>query len=433
MRMRKLFYILVACLVLLVIPLGSAGAKNSNDGCTVVEYEALKNKLFQTVASERGTFGVYLIDLKSGKTMGINPLEPFHAASTFKLPLNAYLFKNITDGQVDPNLNLVYQSKHYEGGTGRLQYDPVGSSYNIETLSKYSIIYSDNVATNILLSYLGKPNVKDYMRSIGGLVVDNQKNITCPKDMAEYMKYLLALAGENQEYNRLLAYMENTIYNDRIPKLLPQNVKVAHKIGNWPPTGTYNDVGYVEHPSNPYIIAIYSKDTEDVNSAFQVIQKISRVVYDYQTSLVTIKLLVNGQPIQTGVPMVLKHNTVLIPLRDLAEVLAVNVQWNGNGKEVILARPDTEVRFEVGGLNAQLNGTILTLNAPVELIDNRVMVPLRTLCEIMGAKVSWDNNTDTVSVDTIADNSYGNVGPVKEDPLALSSLKKTCKTHTLTL
>jgi len=426
--MRKLFNILVALLILLMIPLGSAGAENIDDTYTASEYAPLKKDLQQTIAGEKGTFGVYLIDLQSAKTMGINPLEPFHAASTFKLPLNIYLVNNITAGQVDPNLNLVYRTEHYEGGTGRLQKDPVGSSYSIETLAKYSIIYSDNVATNMLIAYLGKPNVKDYMRSIGGLVVDDQKNITCPKDMAEYMNYLLALSGENQEYNRLLDYLGHTIYNDRIPKLLPKNIKIAHKIGNWPPTSTYNDVGYVEHPINPYIIAIYSKNTGDVDAAFQVIQQISRVVYDYQTGLVMIKLLVNGQPVQTEVPVVLKNNAVLIPLRDLAEVLAVKVQWNASMKEVVLSKPDQEVKFTVGELNAQLNNSRTTLTAPAELIDNRVMVPLRTLSEIMGATVAWDSNTHTASVNTIAKHTPDNLAPVPEDPSPLNSLKETSRT-----
>ncbi len=78
-------------------------------------------------------------------------------------------------GEADPAQKLVYRKEHYEGGTGRLQHSPPGTSYTIEILSKYSILYSDNIATNILLSFLGKKNVKDFMRESGGLVVDDSK------------------------------------------------------------------------------------------------------------------------------------------------------------------------------------------------------------------------------------------------------------------
>ncbi|WP_066637377.1 serine hydrolase [Desulfolucanica intricata] len=296
---------------------------------TAVEYHELKNKLEQMLKQEQGTYGVFVIDLKSGRALGVNPLEPFHAASTFKLPLNVYLYKKIAQGEVDPQNMLVYESSHYEGGTGQLQYKPVGSSFDIETLSKYSIVYSDNVATNMLLTYLGKQNVKNYMRAAGGLVVEDNKNITCPRDMALYMKELLDFNAEQPAVtSKLIDHLENTVYNDRISKLLPDNIKVAHKVGNWPPTGTYNDVGYVQHPENPYIIAVFSKNTPGINSAFGVIQRVSKTVYDYQSNnFAVINPVFDGKTLESGIPAVLESGKVLATVRAVAEALEAVVQW----------------------------------------------------------------------------------------------------------
>ena len=40
----------------------------------------------------------------------------------------------------------------------------------------------------------------------------------------------------------------------------------------------------------------------------------------------------------------------------------------------------------------------LTFDVPPQLINNRTMVPLRTIFEAMGAKVDWDDSTQTASI-----------------------------------
>jgi len=147
------------------------------------------------------------------------------------------------------------------------------------------------------LDRVGRKNTKEYMRRMGGRVVDDVENVTCPIDMALYMARALAFERESPRLGgQLMNYLFNTVYNQRIPASLPKGVRVAHKIGNWPFTGTFNDVGYVEHPVNPYIIAILSKNTPGREKAFQVIRRISREVYDYQTDpFYCAEVLLNGK------------------------------------------------------------------------------------------------------------------------------------------
>lgn len=398
-KMKKAVMILVLLLAFSLSLASVAGAAEVNFKETAVEYSELKSQLGQMLKNQKGTYGVFVIDLNSGKTLGINSQEHFHAASTFKLPMNIYLYKKIAEGSVNPKTMLVYKQAHYEGGTGKLQYKPVGSSFSIDMLSKYSIIYSDNVATNMLLSYLGKVNVKDYMRSMGGVVVENNQNITCPQDMALYMYKLLEFAGKQPLLaNQLIDKLENTIYNERIPKLLPRNIKVAHKIGNWPPTGTYNDVGYVQHPENPYIIAVFSKGTSGSAAAYNVIQRVSKAVYDYQSKLVNINLIINGRLLDAGASPVLVNNSVLVPLRIVSEALQAEVKWDGAAKTVNISKPGQEIELKIGEPNASINGVQKTLVMPAKIINNTTMVPLRFISETLGAVVEWDSESKTVKI-----------------------------------
>lgn len=394
----RVFTCFLTAVTFLVVS-SAAGAEVTDSVTCTASYNHLLAQLTRELSFEKGTYGVYLIDLKSGQVLGINHREEFHAASTFKLPMNLFLYEQVAAGKIDPGTKLTYLKRHREGGTGILQYKPVGSTYSIAELSVYSIVYSDNVATNILLSYLGRTNVKDYMRNIGGTVVDDDRNVTCPEDMANYMNCLLKFAAEHPEHgNLLIHYLANTVYNERLPKPLPASVKVAHKIGNWPYTGTYNDVGYVEHPENPYIIAVFSKNTESRERAFAVIRKISGMVYDYQSSLRHIRILLNGKELGNDIPPLMENGRLLVPLRNIAEPLGAEVSWDGTNKTAAVARAGVSLTVQIGSEGAVVNGQETTLSVPAKLLGGRTMVPLRFVSEAFGARVEWDGENHLVNI-----------------------------------
>lgn len=363
-----------------------------------VSYRSLEKEITDLIAQERGTYGVYVIDLTTRQVCGVNEDTVFHAASTFKLPLNLYLFQQIANGQINPQTKLTYSSKHYEGGTGILQYKNYGTSYTIQELAKYSIVYSDNVATNMLLGRLGNPNVKKLMRNAGGIVVNNSANTTCPRDMAIYMNALVEFNKEHPDQGAiLLNHLKNTVFNDRIPTLLPPGTGVAHKTGDWPASGSYHDVGLVDHPGHPYIIALFSKNVSGSAHAYQVLQRLSRLVYDAQSGLTEAELVVNGQSLTPDIPSILTNDTVYLPLRSLADSMNVEVSWDAQENcvhvqgehDVVLYPAQTEMLWD---------NTVRYSNLPPEIIAGRFMIPLETIAEMFAASVTLDTTTNTVYV-----------------------------------
>jgi hypothetical protein len=63
---------------------------------------------------------------------------------------------------------------------------------------------------------------------------------------------------------------------------------------------------------------------------------------------------------------------------------------------------NVEVFFQ--RVNIAINGQQATLNKDSILYEGSVYVPLRSLSEMLGAQVGWDNETGTVSLDFINDN-----------------------------
>lgn len=226
-----------------------------------------------------GRYGVTFIDLATGEMVNVNDQVEYIAASTSKLPVNVYLFKNIEAGKVSLDDKLVYKQEDFEAGTGIIQQSAFGTEYTVRETSKLSIRKSDNCGVNMLIRLDGIENVRQYMMGLGGKVLYDKRHRSCPYDMALIAQDLYKLYLNNEDvYGELINNLENTDWHDRIDAKLPESVKVAHKIGNQ--TRTANDVGIV-FASHPYILSIMSEDV-DPGAAYGYIAELSRQIYDFE-------------------------------------------------------------------------------------------------------------------------------------------------------
>jgi len=254
-----------------------------NEDYPKLDIPELRNKIIRFIEDKNGFYGIYFKGLYSKSEFGINATEEFIAASTIKIPLNLLIYSQIAQGLLDPDKELEYREEFYEGGSGRIQFEKPGTKFTVRELAKLSIVVSDNIATNMLLDMVDRKKFKDYLRSLGGQVVDDIKNVSCPVDMGLYLELLYDFCMNNKELgDELLHNLENTVFNDRLPKYLPEGIRVAHKIGNQ--YQTYHDVGIVFAKREPYIICVMSKGAKE-QEAYETIALISKMVYDFVEGL----------------------------------------------------------------------------------------------------------------------------------------------------
>lgn len=239
--------------------------------------DKLKIGIGNYIKNYKGQYGVYYYNLASSEEFGINDEDEYTSASTLKIPINLYLYSRIKSGAVKPEATLTYLKEDYESGTGTIQYEKYGTKYSIKELSRLSIEYSDNVAADMLVRFLGIQNIKNYMRQVGGKVVVDGQDLSSPKDMGLYMKLVYKFyQNEGALGNELMDNLLNTQFNDRLSAPLPKSVKVAHKIGTQ--VHVVNDVGIV-FADKPYIISIMSKDVNE-DEAPDVIANVSKMIYE---------------------------------------------------------------------------------------------------------------------------------------------------------
>ncbi|HEY5341278.1 MAG TPA: copper amine oxidase N-terminal domain-containing protein [Candidatus Aquilonibacter sp.] len=84
-----------------------------------------------------------------------------------------------------------------------------------------------------------------------------------------------------------------------------------------------------------------------------------------------------------------KNGTVLIPLRSMFEQMGATVSYDAASKTVTVTKPGSEVKVTVGKPEVVINGESRPLDVPPMMWHGSVLVPVRVISEGMGAYVLW--------------------------------------------
>jgi len=98
------------------------------------------------------------------------------------------------------------------------------------------------------------------------------------------------------------------------------------------------------------------------------------------------------------------NGRTLVPVRFVAESLGAKVGWESKTQTVPISRGDQSIVLTIDQNIVQVNGKVVTLDTKAILSGGRTVVPLRFVSEVLGAKVEWDNPTETVFIQTHEEN-----------------------------
>jgi beta-lactamase class A len=235
----------------------------------------LEDKLRQISSTHPGSYGVVVHDPSSGQTVSLNSNKTFAAASLAKLPVLLTLYEGAARGEIDLNEKITLRPEDVAAyGSGVLQNHPPGETMTLRECAEYLIKESDNTAWVMLEKRLGKKRIRAEIAALGASNTDYKSNTTTPNDI---LLILQAIADPTFTTPKLSAemldIMTNTAYEDRLPKPLPTDTRVAHKIGSY--TDTFSDAGVVfpkNSEVNNYFVVVMSSETseEDARSAIRM-------------------------------------------------------------------------------------------------------------------------------------------------------------------
>jgi len=105
-------------------------------------------------------------------------------------------------------------------------------------------------------------------------------------------------------------------------------------------------------------------------------------------------VLVDEQAIINDVAPVIHNDRTLVPIRVITEALGGQVAWNEAAKEVTLTVNGKEIKMTIGKVLEKYGV------APV-IIGGRTFVPVRFVADELGAVITWDDATKTVTIQAV--------------------------------
>ena len=111
-----------------------------------------------------------------------------------------------------------------------------------------------------------------------------------------------------------------------------------------------------------------------------------------------ITVTVNDEVLSFDVmPQIIDDRTVM-PMRAIFEALGADVSWDGETRTVTAVKDDTTIKMTIGSNVMYVNDMPIELDVAPLIIDERTLVPGRAVAESLGADVSWDGETRTVII-----------------------------------
>ena len=237
----------------------------------------IEKDLRRLVAQVKGVYGICIVDLGRGDSLGINKSEVFPAASLMKLPLIYSFYQQVELGKIDLDEQYSLEEEDKVEGTGSVYQQPAGTVYTLHDLVVLLGKQSDNTAQNVLAEILGKEEIQAAITDLGMKQTSYANLETSPQDVAIFWQKLatgqILTPVHCQE---ILDSLTDTIFEEQIPAGLPKGIKVAHKMGV--DEGILHDGGIV-FADQPFVLVVMSKNV-NISEAKELFLEITKLVWE---------------------------------------------------------------------------------------------------------------------------------------------------------
>lgn len=111
-----------------------------------------------------------------------------------------------------------------------------------------------------------------------------------------------------------------------------------------------------------------------------------------------IRICLNNNQINLSGKAVMENGRVLVPMRSIFEAIGASVNWDAKNNLITSVKGDTKIALQIGNKNMGLNGKLIALDAAPKIELGRTLVPVRVISESFGYKVNWDSNNKIVNI-----------------------------------
>ena len=264
-----------------------------------------------SAGSKARAIAVAVHDFQSGLRFSLRGDRWFHAASTIKVAVLLAIFRAGDEGRVHLDDSLHVRNRFISAADGSPfhlspdsdampeLYQLVGRTAKISTLAEGMIAASSNLATNLLLDFMGVEYARKVLRDaqVDGVelrrgVEDyaaHERGINNEVTADGLVSLLSAVRGDflrNESKEQAIRILLEQRFNSMIPAGLPAHAAVAHKTGEI--STACHDMGIVYLPERePYIAVILTEFDSEGNGRREIVATISVAIY---------RLIVGAEP-----------------------------------------------------------------------------------------------------------------------------------------
>ncbi|TXK83527.1 phosphate/phosphite/phosphonate ABC transporter substrate-binding protein [Paenibacillus sp. N3.4] len=114
-------------------------------------------------------------------------------------------------------------------------------------------------------------------------------------------------------------------------------------------------------------------------------------------------ILIDNQTLNFEVPPVNNKGTIMVPMRAVFEELHANVTWHEEDQKVTAEKEGISIVLILGSPFAYINDRAVVLSSSPYVSKENAMVPVRFISEAFGAKVTWNQMNQRVTITTKQD------------------------------
>ncbi|MDF2679504.1 MAG: copper amine oxidase [Brevibacillus sp.] len=114
-----------------------------------------------------------------------------------------------------------------------------------------------------------------------------------------------------------------------------------------------------------------------------------------------VKAFVDGQLVQSDVAPFVQGGRALVPVRAISSALKADVKWDAETRTVDITRGEQSITLYLDKKEATVDGKTIALDIAPVLKNGRVFLPLRFISEQLKANVDWQEEGKIVIIDDL--------------------------------
>ena len=111
-----------------------------------------------------------------------------------------------------------------------------------------------------------------------------------------------------------------------------------------------------------------------------------------------IKVFLNGKQLIFDVEPMLINERTMVPMRVIFEALGAKVDWEDSTQTAIGETKKITVKITIGKDYLLKNDSIVVLDSPAVVVSGRTLVPVRAIAESLECNVEWYGETQVVEI-----------------------------------